>query len=158
MSPQRRPSGQRHIPAAYPKLATPDGQVVLDKIATQQKLPERKAVVQHATPGAHAPLKGLKGVPGLNRGPYVTWSWETPLVEQIEHVLGHLDGLPCPGCKDATALLVQFRERVQHESTAEFEERLAQITENNDADNRGRAVEADEGRGIRASAEDKPFT
>lgn len=140
---ERRGRKKSQIPA-IPNLASRDtGEVVYQK-------PKLTVPVDHETNDP---------IPGLNRGPYTTWSWDTPLVEQIEHVLAHLDGLPCPGCKDATRLLMQYRERTLNESPTEFKERLAEVQEEVDAGNRRRALEAEEERRVREGAEeDKPFT
>lgn len=91
----RRPPGKRHIPSAYPKLAprVPDGRPTEDPA---ERIARDKARVQH-------------NIPGLNRGPYQTWPPDADLVDQINHVIEHLHGLPCPGCKDAVTLLQGYR-------------------------------------------------
>ena len=50
-------------------------------------------------------------VPGLNRGPYEQPLEDASLADRIASVRDHLDGLPCPGCKEALRVIADLEAR-----------------------------------------------
>lgn len=101
------PRKTAHVPSDYPKLAPRYSSVYAPRAdkdaegrsadweAHSARVAAQRARVQHRPPGT--------------KGPYVSPPRDASTDERIAIVVAHYEGLPCPGCKDAVALLNEYR-------------------------------------------------